>query len=117
MPAMKTSEILKQFDMIADFVRSENAIPVMVSPTFISSLAQSKFKKDVAKTNMAVADINQKLHRYCDSTKTEWIHLNLQLSENGLLLEKYTTDGIHFTDEAKVIWAGEIYSILKEYKI
>lgn len=117
LPAMKTSEILKQFDMIVDFVKSENAIPVIVSPTYVSSKAQTQFKKDVTKTNLAVTDINQKLVHYCDSTKTDLINLNLKLSENGALAERYTTDGVHFTDEAKEIWAKEILSLLKKYKI
>jgi len=117
LPAMKTSEILKQFDLIVDFVKSENAIPVIVSPTFVSPRAKLKLKKDVTKTNLAVADINQKLIRYCDSTKTDLINLNMKLSENGSLVEKYTTDGVHFTDEAKLIWAKEILSLLKKHKI
>lgn len=117
LPAMKTGDMLKQFDMIVDFVKSENAIPVIVSPTYISNKARPNLKKDVTKTNQAVSDINQKLTQYCDSTKTDLINLNLKLSENGILAEKYTTDGVHFTDDAKQIWAKEILAVLKKYKI
>lgn len=117
LPSMTTTELLRQFDMMVDFVHSENAIPVIVSPTVISNQAKDVFKKDVAKTNLAVADITQKLIHYCDSTKTDLINLNLKLSENGLLAEKFTTDGVHFTDEAKTIWAQEIIALLKKYKI
>ena len=117
LPAMRTNEVLKQFDMIVDFVVSENAIPVIVAPTLVSPRAKFKLKKDVTKTNLAVEEINHKLKRYCDSTKTDLINLNLLLSENGLLAEKYTTDGVHFTDEAKQIWAKEILTILKKHSI
>jgi lysophospholipase L1-like esterase len=58
--------------------------------------------------NKKVKDFNTRLKKYCSDNKFEYIELNENLSQNEMLLDSYTTDGLHLNMKAYIVWAREL---------
>jgi lysophospholipase L1-like esterase len=58
--------------------------------------------------NKKVKEINSKLKDYCYDNNLTYIDLNEKLSRDEVLLNIYTTDGLHLNMKAYVTWASEL---------
>ncbi|RXJ80324.1 GDSL-type esterase/lipase family protein [Arcobacter sp. F2176] len=60
--------------------------------------------------NKKVKEINIKLKEYCNDNNLTFIDLNENLSRDEVLLNIYTTDGLHLNMKAYIEWANKIRS-------
>ncbi|WP_148216697.1 GDSL-type esterase/lipase family protein [Arcobacter nitrofigilis] len=58
--------------------------------------------------NKKVKEINIRLEKYCNDNNLTYIDLNRVLSRDEVLLNIYTTDGLHLNMKAYVDWASEL---------
>lgn len=61
-----------------------------------------------------INSLNQHLKQYAREHNITIIDLNQDLAPDGLLLEKYSLDGIHLTEAAYKIWATRVKQVLNE---
>lgn len=69
---------------------------------------QSVLYTQMTSFNKKVKEINMRLEKYCNDTNITYIDLNRVLSRDEVLLNIYTTDGLHLNMKAYVAWASEL---------
>lgn len=118
-PGRDEYELLSYFAEIVYFVKSEGAIPVINLILYISPEAGNKFplRKDYTKINIVIQKTNSLLKEFANNNNIDYIDLNEELSENNILKDIYTSDGVHLNEAAYKIWASEIESMLLKYNI
>jgi len=88
-----------------------------ITPIIQSTLHVSTKWHDYKDKNPEVKKLNESLFKYSKENEVDFLDLNLRLSRDGILIEKYTRDGIHLNAEGYKIWCEEIVNILKKYGI
>ncbi len=73
------------------------------------------YTTDNQEFNINILKFNSKLKDYCTTQKIVWLNMNEQLSQDGKLLERYSSDGIHLNKEAYQIWATKINEKLVQF--
>ena len=69
---------------------------------------QSILYTQMTSFNKKVKIINEKLNEYCNDNNLTYIDLNEKLSRDEVLLNVYTTDGLHLNMKAYIEWANKI---------
>ena len=104
--------IYKNYVAIIDTIRSKKIVPIIQSTLFVNP----KWKRAEEK-NPLIAQLNLLLKEYTRKNDILFIDLNVLLSENGILKEEYTTDGVHLTATAYSKWRELLEPILRKYKL
>ena len=65
------------------------------------------------KLNKGVKILNKKLEAYAFSNDIVFINLNAKLSNNGRLMDDYTTDGVHLNPQGYNLWKEELRAYIK----
>lgn len=103
-------EIFLRYTMLIDTLRSHSIIPVIQSTLH----ANPKWKRTDEK-NPLVTQLNLKLLQFAEREHIEFVNVDSLLSQNEILREEYTTDGIHLTPAAYSVWRDILDVVLKKY--
>lgn len=117
---MSPEGILGNYAEIVQFVKNENAVPVINLVLHIGKNAGNKFTafKDYETVNSRVDALNKLLTGYAQENGINIIDLNPLLTDKeGLLKDEFTTDGVHLTDKAYKLWGNEIDKLLESHNI
>lgn len=119
LPESTPESVFENYKTIIEFVKSENAIPVINLLLYISPKAGSVYpsRADFNKINDIIAKLNKLLVTYAESNNIDYIDLNKVVSSENVLKDEFTTDGVHITDNAYNEWAILINRVLKKYNI
>ena len=96
------------YSKIIDQLNSRN-IEVFIQ----SVLYVAKKYPNSKEINSKVLELNNRLIELANDKNIKFIELNLILSEDKFLKEKYQNDGIHLNGEAYQLWANEIKTFVK----
>ena len=102
------NEIYDNYSKIIDQLNSRN-IEVFIQ----SVLYVAKKYPNSKEINSKVLELNNRLIELANDKNIKFIELNLILSEDKFLKEKYQNDGIHLNGEAYQLWANEIKTFVK----
>ncbi len=100
--------IRENVEYIIDTLKAHDIIPVLTLTIYTN--------RDTLE-NLRVDSINNIVKEMVRQKNVEYIDLNESLSENGFLLTKYTTDGLHLKPEAYPLWADKVKEVLARLKI
>jgi len=103
-------EVFLRYMQLIDSLRAYKIIPVIQSTLHVNP----KWKR-AAEKNAEVATLNEMIERYAGDISVPYIDLNALLSENGVLQEQFTTDGIHLTAPAYGVWRDALEPLLRLY--
>lgn len=103
-------KIFENYTKIIDTLRMHDIIPIVQSTLHVNP----KWKRTEVK-NPEVKKLNALLSEYCSANSITFIDLNEKLSQNGVLKDEYTTDGVHLTPAAYAVWKELIIPILLQY--
>lgn len=103
-------KIFENYKKIIDTLRSKNITPIIQSTLHVNP----KWKRAEIK-NPEVKKLNILLSEYCAVNKITFVDLNAKLSSNGILNDQFTTDGVHLTPAAYIVWSEMIASIILKY--
>jgi len=114
LPAIKIDSIFNQYKTIVDFVKNENAIPVISLIVYISPKAGEFYpaRTFYKQINQSIKRLNQMLVQYASENKIDYIDLNSAVSKNDVLQDEYTTDGVHLKPEGYQKWKALINALL-----
>ena len=102
----------QHYKKIIEILKENNITPIVQSTLYVSIKWHGYEDK-----NPEVRKLNELLYEYSKKNKVDFIDLNLRLSRDGILIEKYTRDGVHLNAEGYKIWGEEVDNILKKYGI
>lgn len=91
--------VFRNYQMIVDSLVREGITPVIQSTLHV----HPRWKRAEVK-NLEVAALNVLLKQLARSGGWEYIDINAVLSEDGILKEEFTTDGVHLTPAAYERW-------------
>lgn len=120
-PGQSLDSLFGYYKRITDFWISQHKIPVINLLLYISPKAGETFpsRKNFKAINDSVEILNYRLLQFAVNRKIDVIDLNQKISNNKqkVLLDEFTTDGVHLQPQGYSIWEKEIRIILKKYKI
>ncbi|MDP1678105.1 MAG: GDSL-type esterase/lipase family protein [Bacteroidota bacterium] len=102
--------IFSNYKKIIDTLRSKNITLIIQSTLHVNP----KWKRTEVK-NPEVKKLNDLLSEYCAVNKIMFVDVNAKLSTNGVLNDRYTTDGVHLSPAAYGAWSKLIVPILREF--
>jgi len=120
LPMNTPQSILERYIEIVEFVKSENAIPVINLVFYLSPKVGEKFswRSDYKSINNLVAELNVMLVDYATKNNIEYIDLNSIIADNdNVLKDEFTTDGIHLNENGYKEWTKLISKVLIKNKI
>jgi lysophospholipase L1-like esterase len=94
----KIDDIFNNYKTVIERLKARDITPVVQSTLFISKHVDNK----------KVKKLNSLLTIYCKNNKIDFIDLNKELSENDILINKYTYDGIHLKSNGYKIWRNNL---------
>jgi lysophospholipase L1-like esterase len=103
-------EVFLRYMQLIDSLRIYKIIPVIQSTLHVNP----KWKR-AAEKNAEVAKLNEMIERYAGDISVPYINLNALLSNNGVLQDRYTSDGIHLTAQAYGVWRDALEPLLRSY--
>ncbi len=103
-------KIFENYKKIIDTLRAKNITPIIQSTLH----GNPKWKRTEIK-NPEVKKLNILLSEYCTVHNITFVDLNAKLSANGILKDRYTTDGIHLTPAAYIVWSTMIAPIIRTH--
>lgn len=74
----------------------------------IEVILQSTLFTQMPTVNKKILTFNNLLKSYCEKQNYSFINLNPLLCQNGILKERYSTDGLHLNTSAYDVWSNEI---------
>jgi len=120
------SDLQQAFIMIGinDLLRGQNAeyvfdnykrIIVKLKSISIKPVIQSTLyvRSNTKTINQIVKQLNNLLKNYAKKNKIQFIDLNNKLAPKGVLLEKYSLDGLHLNGKGYVEWSKILKSYIK----
>lgn len=102
---ISAEEVFGNYKKIITDLKEHNIIPIIQSTLYSNIASYEKTK-----------ELNRLLRQYAENNGLDYIDLNMVLSENKKLRNKFTYDGIHLTGKGYEVWGEEILKILKKYK-
>jgi len=87
----------------------ENNIKVIMQSTLYVSKKWPFYKK----RNKDIMKLNQQIKEYCNKYNVDYIDINQVVSQNGILQDKYTEDGVHLLENGYEKWKELILQELK----
>lgn len=90
--------IFDNYKKVIQILKSEN----------INVIVQSTLFTEMITINKKVKEFNYLVKNYCKEENLSYIDLNPIMSENEILKESYSTDGLHLNFRAYDVWAEEI---------
>lgn len=91
-------KVFDNYKKVVQILKSEN----------INIIVQSTLFTEMITINKKVKEFNDLVKNYCQEENLSYIDLNPIMSENEILKESYSTDGLHLNFRAYDIWAKEI---------
>ena len=104
--------VFENYRKILDGLRAHNIIPIIQSTLFVST----KWKR-YAEKNVEVAKLDSMLFQYAVKNRIDSIDLNAVMSQNSLLKEELTLDGVHLTSKGYALWRDELEKVLRKYAL
>ena len=104
--------IFQNYKKIVETLKENDITPTIQSTLYVSIKWHGYKDK-----NPEVGKLNELLCEYSKEIKIDFLDLNLRLSRDGILIEKYTHDGVHLNAEGYRIWGKEVDNVLKKYGI
>ncbi|MDP4283720.1 MAG: GDSL-type esterase/lipase family protein [Bacteroidota bacterium] len=119
LPGSNPDSLFEDYKQIVSYFKKRKIIPIINLVLFINPRAGLKWdiRKNYISINKQVAYLDERLIVYSSSEHITYIDLNKKLCHDNVLMDKYTTDGVHLTSEGYRIWSDEIKNILKKYNI
>ena len=102
----------QHYKKIIEILKENNITPIVQSTLYVSIKWHGYEDK-----NPEVRKLNELLYEYSKENEVDFIDLNLRISRDGILIEKYTHDGVHLNAEGYKIWGKEVDNVLKKYGI
>ena len=100
----EVNQIFSNYQKILQGLKDNNITPYVQS-TLLTS------RKDI---NPKVIELNTLLKKYCEDNNIHFIDLNKELSKDNLIIEKYTTDGVHLNAKGYQVWKSKIKNYLQD---
>ena len=88
----------------------EHNIETIIQSTLYT--ARSSVNQDEIYLNENVKLLNRRLESYASSNNIDFVDLNTKLSNNEILINKYTTDGYHLNAKGYSVWKGQLKSYI-----
>ncbi len=104
--------IFVYYKKIIEELQAHNIIPVIQSTLYVST----KWKR-YAEKNSEVTTLNALLSEYAAHHSVEFININAVLSNNALLREDITHDGVHLNAEGYTLWRDILEKIFQKYGV
>lgn len=100
--------VFNRYVQLIDSLRAYSIIPVIQSTLHVNP----KWKRAEIK-NPDVVKLNVRLQTYAREQSLIFLDLNAALSEDGMLKNIYTTDGVHLTSAAYQVWRDLIEQVVQ----
>ena len=119
LPPSDSDTLFAEYQEMTKCCQSKQLIPVIISLVYISPQAVKKYhwRSDWKAINTHVSSLNEKLKSFCAEKNIDFIDLNSLLSDSVQLRADYTTDGVHLTESAYLIFANEVIQTLQKHQI
>lgn len=65
--------------------------------------------------NREIDSLNNRMEDFCREHGFEFLDLRPFLCRNGDLMEEFTYDGVHLTEDAYIPWAKALVSVIEKY--
>lgn len=85
-----------------------------IKPILFSALYTGVKRSNYKAFNHSIKLLNEKIKEMCANNAIEYIDLNVILSENDILQEDYSSDGIHLTGLGYKKWGEVILPIIEQ---
>jgi lysophospholipase L1-like esterase len=105
-------EVFQNITQIVDSLRNHNIIPILQSALLVGIKWHDALDK-----NKQISNLDSLLAEYAQKNSIEFINLNPLLTQNGLLKDELTTDGVHLNALGYALWAPEIEKMLVKYHL
>lgn len=92
--------IIENYIKILDELETNNITPIVQSTILTYDQPQER--------NENINKLNVKLKDICSDRNIAYVDLNPYLSENGMLSDEYSYDGVHLNGQAYVVWSKVI---------
>jgi len=102
-----TNDIFKGYSVENIFENYKELIHLLEERK-IQPYVQSVIYTRYAPFNKKIKALNTLLKEYCNEKNVPFINLNLKLSKDDMLIEKYTLDGSHLSAEGYIQWKEQI---------
>ncbi|MEW5799218.1 MAG: GDSL-type esterase/lipase family protein [Bacteroidota bacterium] len=102
--------VFNRYVQLIDSLCAHNIVPVIQSTLHVNP----KWKRAEIK-NPDVAKLNTRLQTYAREQSIIFLDLNVVLSEQGVLKNIYTTDGVHLTAGAYQVWRDLVDPVLQQH--
>ena len=97
--------IYTNYVSIIEALREHNIETIIQSTLYT---ARSSINQDETYLNENVKLLNRRLESYASSNNIDFVDLNTKLSNNEILINKYTTDGYHLNAKGYSVWKGQL---------
>ncbi|MBI5473669.1 MAG: GDSL family lipase [Ignavibacteriae bacterium] len=104
--------VFENYTQIVESLRANGIIPIIQSTLFVSPKWH-----DAKEKNKEVAELNARLHAYATQKQMQFVDLNKRMSENNLLRDEFTYDGVHLTAAGYSVWGEEVEKVLKQHSL
>jgi len=101
-PRYQLEETLLDYKEMLDAAQDAADICIVTLPPLTKNTSASK----------SIAELNANIKPLIQKSKCRIIDLNPFLAPNGILLDRYTTDGVHLSRNAYDEWAKQLKTIL-----
>lgn len=91
-------DVVADLEVIARLIADSSSQCLITLPIMVRDTPKSQ----------RIAGLNKRLRLELSAVGCEILDLNAALAPNGVLLDPYTTDGVHLTREGYQRWAGEL---------
>ena len=109
---MPAEKVFENYKKIVEGLQAHKIVPVIQSTLFVST----KWKR-YSEKNLDVAKLDSMLADYARVKGIEFLNLNAVMSNNCLLREEVTTDGVHLNAKGYVLWRDELEKIFIKHKV
>ncbi len=103
-------KVFANYQQIIDSLKRNNITPVITSTLYVNPRW-----KYAERNNPGVRNLNALLETFAQENKIIFINLNAVLAKNEILMDEYTTDGLHLTTSAYLQWSRLLLPILDIY--
>ncbi|MEM8899090.1 MAG: GDSL-type esterase/lipase family protein [Bacteroidota bacterium] len=106
------SQVTDNIELILEGMASRNIEVVLQSVLFVSAEVV-----DHENRNLQIQTLNEQLKVLADERELQFVDLNELLAPQGILINRYTQDGIHLMEDGYKVWLSQILPIIDSYGI